>query len=69
LVLGADGNFYFTDPAANKIGQAVVNGTFSVKEYAIPSANAQPAMATLGPDARVYFTETAAGKVGQFRYF
>jgi virginiamycin B lyase len=67
LVVALDNNFYFGDPAQNKFG--VYNPTAkTVAEFAIPTANAQPADMILGPDSRVYFSEQNANKIGQINY-
>lgn len=69
LVVGADSNFYFADPAKNQFGQAIISGTFEAKAFALPTANAQPGVFVLGPDNRIYFTQTGAAKIGQISYF
>ncbi len=68
LVQGIDGNFYFTDTAANKIGQFFFR-SHRLLLYPVPTANAGPTALTLGPDNEVYFTESTGNKIGQFRYF
>lgn len=68
ILQGIDGNFYFTDPLGNQIGQFIFSNQ-KVKLFAVPTANAQPTAMTLGPDSEIYFTETAASKLGQFKYF
>lgn len=68
LVQGIDGNFYFSDTAANKIGQFFFRShrTFL---FSVPTANSAPTALTLGPDMEVYFVESLGNKIGQFRYF
>jgi streptogramin lyase len=68
LIQGIDGNFYFTDTAANKIGQFFFK-SHHVNFYRIPTANSAPTALTLGPDDQLYFTESAGNKIAQFRYF
>jgi virginiamycin B lyase len=68
LIQGIDGNFYFTDTAANKMGQFFFK-SHHVSYYSIPTANSEPTALTLGADSQIYFIETAGNAVGQFRYF
>lgn len=68
LAQGIDGNFYFTDTAANKIGQFFFRGHRTIL-YPVPTKNSQPTALTIGADSQIYFVETAGNKVGQFRYF
>jgi virginiamycin B lyase len=68
LIQGVDGNFYFTDTLANKMGQFFTR-THNVSYYSIPTANSEPTALTLGTDSQIYFVETAGNKIGQFRYF
>jgi virginiamycin B lyase len=65
IALGADGNLWFTEFAASKIGQLNVAGTIS--ESVTPSRNATPngIASGPGPSLNLWFTETALGKVGQ----
>jgi streptogramin lyase len=78
IATGHDGNLYFTETSANKIGRITPAGV--VTEFAVPTANAQPGTITAGPDGNVYFTETGftssgvlqigritpAGKISEF---
>lgn len=68
IIQGVDGNFYFTDTAANRMGQFFI-GTHRAAYYSIPTPNSQPTAMTLGLDSEIYFVETAGNKIGQFRYF
>lgn len=68
LVQGVDGNFYFTDTAANKMGQFFIR-SHRVNYYSIPTKDSKPTAMCLGLDSEVYFIESAGNKVGQFRYF
>jgi virginiamycin B lyase len=68
ILQGIDGNFYFTDTDANKMGQFFIK-THHAAYYSIPTANSKPTAMTLGLDNEIYFVETAGNKIGQFRYF
>ncbi len=68
LIQGVDGNFYFTDETANKIGEFFAK-SHRVTYFRIPTANSEPTAMTLGPDEQIYFIETAGNKIGQFKYF
>jgi streptogramin lyase len=58
ITLGPDGNLWFTEDQANKIGKITTGGV--VTEYA---AAGQPNGITLGPDGNLWFTET--NKIGK----
>jgi len=63
--VGRDGQVYFTEPAANRIG--VLNPVSGqVKEFTVPTRDAFPGAITLGPGPWLSFTERRAGKIGQF---
>ena len=64
ITTGPDGNLYFTETAANEIGQ-LNPATLLFTELAIPTANSGATGITAGPDGNVYFTETAANKIGE----
>jgi streptogramin lyase len=67
ITAGPDGNIWFTEHTANKIGLAVIsnNGTsVAIQEFALPTAASLPAGITAGPDGNVWFTEQA-GRVGR----
>lgn len=68
IVQGIDGNFYFTDPGLNKIGQFMFH-SHHVNFYPVPTPSSQPTAFTIGTDNQIYFVETAGNKLGQFRYF
>jgi virginiamycin B lyase len=62
IATGHDGNLYFTEPSADKIGRISPAGV--VTEFAVPTPNALPGTITAGPDGNVYFTETGANRFG-----
>jgi virginiamycin B lyase len=68
VLQGVDGNFYFTDTAANRIGQFMTR-THKVDYFSIPTKDSQPTAMTLGLDNEIYLVETAGNKIAQFRYF
>ena len=56
ITKGPNGNLFFTEPAADKIGEITTAGV--VTEFAVPTPNALPTDITTGPDGNVWFTET-----------
>jgi hypothetical protein len=65
LATGADGNVYFTAPAANQL----VRFNPSTQKFGlfdIPTANSGASFITSGLDGKLYFTETKANQIGQF---
>jgi streptogramin lyase len=63
ITTGPDGNLWFTEHDANKIGRLTPTGTFT--EFSIPTANSGPTAITSGPDGNLWFTETNANKIGR----
>ena len=63
ICTGPDGNLWFTEVVANKIGRMTTAGT--VSEYPLPTAFAQPRGITAGPDGNLWFTEGPVGKIGK----
>ena len=61
ITAGADGNLWFTEWAANKIGKITPSGT--VTEYTLPTTAGEPSQITAGPDGNLWFTES--GGVGK----
>jgi len=77
ITAGPDGNLWFTERDANKIGRITTTGV--ITEFPIPAAGATPDFITAGPDGNLWFTErfssnpdgqigriTTAGVVTQF---
>src|SRR5207245_1498719 len=62
---GPDGNLWFTEYNANKIGR--MSPTGSVREFTIPTSNGGPAGITAGPDGNLWFTELSSNgnRIGQ----
>ena len=63
ITAGPDGNMWFPEAIANKIGKITPSGT--VSEYAVPTANAKPNGIAAGRDGNLWFTEQNANKLGK----
>jgi streptogramin lyase len=63
IAAGPDGNLWFTEKAANKIGRITPGGTFT--EFAIPTASSEATAIAAGPDGNLWFTESAANQIGR----
>ncbi len=64
IVVGPDGNYWFTEPSAGKIGRLSTDGT-ALTEFALPDPSSSPQGIAAGPDGNLWFTETNANKVGR----
>jgi uncharacterized protein (TIGR03437 family) len=62
IAAGPDGNLWFTESAANKIGKVTPAGV--VTEYSL-SPNSVPSGITAGPDGNLWFTELQANRIGR----
>ncbi|MEO8191068.1 MAG: hypothetical protein ABI682_12065 [Acidobacteriota bacterium] len=62
IAAGPDGNVWFTERNASKIGRITPSGV--VTEFSIPTAGSEPTSITRGPDGNLWFTENA-GKIGR----
>jgi streptogramin lyase len=62
IVTGPDGNLWFTELGANKIGRTSTDGKFT--EFPLPRAGADPQDIAAGPDGNLWFTETP-GAIGR----
>jgi uncharacterized protein (TIGR03437 family) len=62
IAAGPDGNLWFTESAANKIGKITPAG--AVTEYSL-APNTVPSGITAGPDGNLWFTEMQANKIGR----
>jgi streptogramin lyase len=67
ITLGSDQNLWFTQQAANKIGQISRFGT--VKEFDLPTPASAPSGIVGGPDANLWFTEATANAIGRITQF
>ena len=63
IVAGPDGNLWFTESDAGKIGRITPDG--SVVEYPLPSAAAEPWRIAAGPDGALWFTNRNSGSIGR----
>jgi streptogramin lyase len=63
ITIGPDGNLWFTEINANKIGRITPSGT--VSEFTVPTANSLPTNIAVGADGNLWFTEQGANKIGR----
>ncbi|HXA18727.1 MAG TPA: hypothetical protein VN380_17160 [Thermoanaerobaculia bacterium] len=63
LTLGPDGNLWFAESLANKIGRITPSGVTT--EFPIPTANSFPAGIAAGVDGNLWFTEADGNKIGR----
>jgi streptogramin lyase len=64
ITVGPDGNIWFTETDANKIGVLVLPYGY-VNEYTLPSPASDPSGIVAGPDGYLWFGELAFGRVGR----
>jgi virginiamycin B lyase len=65
ITKGSNGNLFFTEAAANKIGEITPAGV--VTEFGVPTPNAQPTAIAAGPDGNLYFTEAGFNRAVEFQ--
>lgn len=58
---GPDGNLWFTELGANKIGQLTPAGTWM--EFTVTTVNSWPYAIAAGPDGNVWFTEYLTNRI------
>jgi virginiamycin B lyase len=63
ITTGADGNIWFTEQVANKIGRVTPSG--AMVEFAIPTLNSNAFGIANGSDGNLWFTEPSVGKIGR----
>jgi streptogramin lyase len=63
IVAGPDGNVWFTEYSAAKIGKITPAGT--VTEFTTPTANSGPRNITAGADGNLWFTEYFGSAIGR----
>ena len=63
IAAGPDGNLWFAEMAANKIGRITPKGEIS--EFPVPTADSQPYCVVTGPDKNIWFTESVTDKIGR----
>ncbi len=71
ITASPDGNLWFTEPVASRIGRITTAGV--VTDFATPTPNASPSGIAVGPDGNLWFTEraglgriTPAGVISEF---
>ncbi len=64
ITTGSDGNLWFTEYAANKIGK-INPSTGDITEYDIPTEDSEPGGITNGPDGNLWFTQWGGNKIGR----
>ena len=62
IVAGPDGNLWFVEQAADKIGRMDLSG--NVTEFPLP-AGSEPTAITVGPDGNLWFTEFSRDRIGR----
>ncbi|MGY2897014.1 virginiamycin B lyase family protein [Deinococcus sp. UYEF24] len=63
ITSNTDGNLWFTEPGANKIGRITPTGV--VTEFTVPTPNANPAEIVSDSDGNLWFTESDARKIAR----
>lgn len=63
IATGADGNLWFAENGADRIGRITPGG--EVSEFTLPTPEARPMQVTAGPDGNVWFAESRPGNVGR----
>src|SRR5689334_656415 len=63
ITRGPDGNVWFTERSAKKIGRITATGVVTEFPLAVPFS--YPYWMTAGPDGNVWFTDSFQGKVGR----
>jgi virginiamycin B lyase len=63
IVVGPDGNLWFTEAAGNKIGRISPGG--AIAEFPVPTPNSSPLGLAVGPDRALWFVERSASRVGR----
>ena len=63
ITFGPDGNVWFVEANAGKIGRIAPDGT--ITEFALPSSGSRPLSITTGPDGNLWFTEFNGNLIGR----
>ena len=65
IAVGSDGNLWFTEFAANKIGE-INPVTHAISDFTIPTTASGPVAIVAGPNGNMWFTESGGvGKIGE----
>ncbi len=70
ITVGPDGNLWFTESIANRIGRLAPTNDLNqrltaFKEYDPPTPKSAPLFITTGPDGNLWFTEFGANRIGR----
>ena len=65
LVLGPDGNIWFTERGVSKIGRISASTPGIPEEFPTKDAGAAPDIITVGPDGNIWFTEQSNNSIGR----
>ena len=63
LALGPDGNIWFAERGANKIGRISAGNPGDIDEF--PTVGTGPEILTVGPDGALWFTEQSSNSIGR----
>lgn len=66
VTAGAEGDLWFTENAANKIGRMRPDGSM-LGEYDIPTFGSGARAIVAAPDGRLYFSQYDIGRIGELR--
>jgi streptogramin lyase len=64
IVQGPDGDLWFTELGASKVGHMTLCGTL-LGEFATPTVRSSPQGIAVGPDGNVWFTELKGNNIGR----
>jgi len=65
ITSGPDGNLWFTESAANKIGRISPQSPHTITEFPLATTNAGPFDIVAGPDGNLWFTEYLVSRIGR----
>src|SRR5262245_45830415 len=63
IVVGPDGNLWFTEQGADKIGRITPTGV--VTEFTVPPPGSFPVGIAAGPDGNLWFTLAVGNQIGR----
>jgi len=64
IVMGPDGNIWFTEQGGDKIGRVDPSNPAAIQEFDLPTGLTDPINITVGPDSKIWFTGTFSGAGG-----
>ena len=65
ITSGPDGNLWFTESGASKIGWITPQGAITEFPLPFPGVGSDPSGITSGPDRNLWFTEYAGNQIGR----